>query len=229
MRTTAFVAIIGLGGAAILIWLGVWQMQRLAWKEGVIADIEARIVDAPVALPAQRDPETQSYLPVQASGNFTGDPVRVLVSQKDVGAGYRLISAFLTQADGRALRVMVDRGFVPTAQGDGVPTPDRPVTVTGNLQWPQEVDDFTPAPDMAGNIWFARDVPALAKALEAEPVLIVARDIAPAQSGVSPLPVDTSRIPNDHLQYAITWFSLAAIWLAMSVYFLRRRAAPQES
>lgn len=229
MRTTAFLAIIGLGGAAILIWLGVWQIQRLAWKEGVIADIEARIAAEPVALPDTPDPQSQSYLPVRVTGSFEGQPVRVLVSQKDVGAGYRLISAFDTSGDAGARRVMVDRGFVPTAQVDAVETPAAPLSVVGNLQWPQEVDGFTPAPDLQGNIWFARDVPALADALGASPVLIVARDISPTEGAITPLPVDTARIPNDHLQYAITWFSLAAIWLAMSVYFLRRRRSPQES
>jgi surfeit locus 1 family protein len=54
-------------------------------------------------------------------------------------------------------------------------------------------------------------------------VLVVARRLSQAAPGVTPLPVDTSRIPNDHLNYAITWFSLAAIWLAMSLLFLRRR------
>ena len=52
---------------------------------------------------------------------------------------------------------------------------------------------------------------------------MVARDLSVPDSVVTPLPVDTSRIPNDHLNYAITWFSLAAIWLAMSILFMRRR------
>ena len=60
----------------------------------------------------------------------------------------------------------------------------------------------------------------------AEPVLLVARELSQPEDSVTPLPVDTAHIPNDHLQYAITWFSLAAIWLAMTVLFLRRRRAP---
>ena len=51
MRRTLFLLIVGLGGAAILIWLGVWQIQRLAWKEAIIADINTRIAAAPVDLP----------------------------------------------------------------------------------------------------------------------------------------------------------------------------------
>lgn len=225
MNRALFLIIIGLGGAAILISLGVWQIQRLAWKEGVIADIDARILASPVALPDTPDPKADAYLPVEAAGTLQGDTLRVLVSQKEIGAGYRLITGFET--DGRL--VLLDRGFV-AVDDKGIATPDAVLTATGNLQWPQETDGFTPEPDLANNIWFARDVPAMAAALGTEPILIVAREMSQDDPVVTPLPVNTSRIPNDHLQYAITWFSLAAIWLAMSLLFLRRRrGAPSES
>ncbi len=225
MSRVLFLIIIGLGGAAILLSLGIWQLQRLAWKQGVIAEIDARILAAPVAVPAMPDPETDAYLPVAVTGTMTGDTLRILVSQKDVGAGYRLITALET----RDRRVLLDRGFVPVDAPETT-LPKKEVNVTGNLQWPQETDGFTPAPDTDRNIWFARDVPAMAAALDTEPVLIVARTLTGDDPSVAPFPVDTSRIPNDHLQYAITWFSLAAIWLAMSLLFLRRRrAAPTES
>lgn len=218
MSRALFLIIIGLGGAAILVSLGIWQVQRLAWKEGVIADIDARIIGAPVDLPESPDPVEDAYLPVEVTGSFVGEARRVLVSQRSIGAGYRLITAF--QAGER--EVLVDRGFVTTDIGNAQ-APEGDVTVTGNLQWPQETDGFTPAPDLAENIWFARDVPALAENLGTEPILVVARAVSPADLAVTPFPVDTSQIPNDHLQYAITWFSLAAIWLAMSILFLRRR------
>ncbi len=221
MNRALFLLIVGLGGAAILVALGVWQMQRLSWKEGVIADIDSRILAAPVALPSDPDTVADAYLPVEVTGEFRGETVRVLVSQKDVGAGYRLITAFDTDD----ARLLVDRGFVSVEARDIV-TPTGPITLTGNLQWPQETDGFTPEPDLANNIWFARDVDALATALGTGNILLVVRETSNDDPAVTPLPVDTSRIPNDHLQYAITWFSLAAIWLAMSVLFLRRRRAP---
>lgn len=225
MSRALFLIIIGLGGAAILVSLGVWQMQRLAWKQGVIAQIDARILAAPIAIPAAPDPENDPYLPVSVAGQLTGDTLRVLVSQKDIGAGYRLITALQT----RDRRVLLDRGFVAVDVAD-IATPSAEVSVTGNLQWPQETDGFTPEPDLAKNIWFARDVAMMAAALNTDPVLVVARTVVGDDPEVAPFPVDTSRIPNDHLQYAITWFSLAAIWLAMSLLFLRRRrAAPSES
>ena len=221
MRGVLFLLTIGLGGAAILLSLGVWQMQRLAWKQAVVADINIRIAAEPVALPASPNPQDDAYLPVFISGTFVGGTVRVLVSQKETGAGYRLITGLDT---GQNL-VLVDRGFIAT-DVKGTETPQGAVRVTGNLQWPQETDSFTPEPDLTSNIWFARDVDALAETLGTRPVLVVARTAVGDDPAISPLPVDTARIPNDHLQYAITWFSLAAIWLAMTLLFLRRRRAP---
>jgi surfeit locus 1 family protein len=221
MRRTLFLLIIGLGGAAILISLGVWQVQRLAWKQAIIADINARITATPVTLPETVDPLTDAYLPITADGVIEDGEIHVLVSQKDIGAGYRIIAPFELQ-DGR--QIMVDRGFALTTAKD-TERATGPVTVVGNLQWPQETDGFTPAPDMNANIWFARDVDAMATQLQTLPILLVARSSSLPEPGVSALPVDTARIPNDHLQYAITWFSLAAIWLGMSLFFLRRRGA----
>lgn len=225
MNRVLFLILIGLGGAAILVSLGIWQVQRLTWKQSVIERIDDRILAAPVSLPESYDPDADAYLPVEASGFLAGDTLRVLVSQKNVGAGYRLITALETDGG----RILLDRGFV-AVDDKGIATPDQQITVVGNLQWPQEADDFTPEPDLANNIWFARDVPAMAAALDTEPVLVVARWLSLDDPVVTPLPVDTTRIPNDHLQYAVTWFSLAAVWLAMSFLFLLRfRGAKTES
>lgn len=217
------VGLLGLIGVVILLSLGFWQVQRLAWKETVLGDITGRITAAPVAVPAQPDPTSDRFLPVRATGQFIPGPVRVLVSQKRVGAGYRLINAFQTE-DGR--RIMVDRGFVTVQSSQTPPAPQGTTTVTGNLHWPQEVDSFTPDNDLAANIWFARDVPTLADHLQADPILIIARTVD-GDDGVARLPVGTDGIPNDHLQYAITWFSLAGIWLFMTLYFLYRQRQRQ--
>jgi surfeit locus 1 family protein len=219
MKRIIFFVVFGLGGAAILISLGVWQMQRLAWKQTILTQIENRITQTPVAIPAIPDPVADKYLSVTAEGFMKPDALRVLVSQKTVGAGYRLISPFMIE--GRT--VLLDRGFISV--NDPLPEPSLlqvQTVVTGNLHWPQETDGYTPAPDRAKNIWFARDVDFMAKALETDPILIVMRDSSAANDGVTPLPVDTRRIPNDHLPYAITWFLLAAIWAAMTTHFLMR-------
>lgn len=215
-RRLFFLLIFGLSGAAVLISLGVWQIQRLAWKQGVLAQIEERINESPYPVPIDPTPEQHRYLAVNAVGHIEPNEVHVLVSVKRVGAGYRIIAPF-TLEDGR--RVLLDRGFVPTkAKGLSRETGD--AVVQGNLLWPDEIDGYTPAPDLEGNIWFARDVDALGKALDALPILIVAEN--QTDPNITPLPVTTSGIPNDHLNYAITWFSLALIWIAMTSYFLWR-------
>jgi len=226
MGRLAFLLIFGLGGAAILISLGVWQTQRLAWKQDLIADIETRIAAAPVPLPETLDPMRDAYLPVEVTGMLSPGYLQVLVSKKGAGAGYRIIRPMIMETG----RIMVDMGFVATADAPGLKFEEGPpLTIVGNLQWPQETDGFTPAPDLDRNIWFARDVEAMADALETDPVLVVRRDAPQFGGPLSPLPVDTSAIPNDHLQYAITWFSLALIWSLMTFFFLRRSTAANKS
>ena len=220
MRNALFLIIVGLGGAAILIALGTWQVQRLAWKQGVIADIETEFRAEAKSLPTLPNPETHKYLPVKAKGVVGNGMIRVLVSQKVFGAGYRIISPFYSE--GR--NILLDRGFVAVDEQpqSGVAAE---VEVIGNLHWPQETDGFTPEPDLDNNIWYARDVAAMADHFGTEPILIVLREASFYDTPVRPMPVDTARIPNNHLQYAITWFSLAFIWLAMALYFVRRRRA----
>jgi len=105
---------------------------------------------------------------------------------------------------------------------DEVPKPPPgALTVTGNLHWPEERDGFTPENDIADNTWFAREVPVLAAHFGTEPVLVIARALSSPEA-VTPLPVSTEGIPNDHLNYAITWFSLAAVWLGMTLFLLWR-------
>lgn len=218
MRRIVFPILLGLAGCAILIALGVWQVHRLAWKEGILAEIDARMAAPPGPLPADPQFASDRFRPVTFSGTTTGQELDVLTSEPDLGGpGYRIISGFVTD-DGR--RIMVDLGYVPQAAKEA-PRPATPLTVTGNLNWPQETDYWTPAPDPS-NIWFARDVTPMAKALDTESFMVVAATLSPNDLGVTPLPIDSLGIPNDHLQYAITWFSLAAVWAAMSGFLVVR-------
>lgn len=219
MRRLLFLVFVGLAGCAVLVGLGNWQVRRLGEKQDLLSQIETRIAAAPVAMPADPDPERDTFLAVQVAGRMLDGELHVLVSQKRIGAGYRIIAPFRTE-DGRM--ILIDRGFVRTGQKDA-PRSIGPMTITGNLHWPDEVDGFTPDPDVAGNIWFARDVPALAQALNTDPILVIARSNTDFDG--TPLPVTTVGIPNDHLQYAVTWYGLAAVWAAMSIYFLWRSRA----
>ena len=215
LKRLAFLIFVGLAGTVVLFSLGKWQLDRLDWKQAVLADISARISALPVPVPLNPSPDQDKYLPVKAYGKIHAKQIRILSSQKIIGAGYRIISPF--ESEGR--RLLLDRGFLKIE--DKLPEQTTSFrTVNGNLHWPQEVDAFTPKADFENNIWFARDVPALADALNTDPILIVASDISPSNGQITPLAVDTKGIPNDHLQYAITWFSLAAVWVIMSIAFL---------
>ena len=208
----------GLIGAGILSGLGLWQLGRMQWKAGMLAQIEARIGSAPVAIPLRPDAVRDQYLPVRMTGRVLPEEIHVLASVQKIGAGYRIISVFEGE-DGR--RVMLDRGFVAIAAKDA-PRPEVGAEIVGNLHWPDEINSATPAPDLAAEIWFARDVPAMAKVLRTEPVLLVQRQSSEAVLVTSPFPVTSSGIPNRHLEYVVTWFGLALVWLGMTAYLIWR-------
>ena len=206
--------LLGVAGVAILLGLGVWQLQRLAWKQKVLAEIGAQMLAPPAALPesAGLDPDAARYAPVRVAGRTTGREILVLSGKVDLGPGYEVIAAFETAA-GR--RILLDRGFVADAARHD-PRPAVALSVTGNLHWPRETDSYTPPPDLGENIWFARDVPAMAAALGTEPLMVVVRTAEGDAQGIVAVPVDTSTMPNDHLHYAITWFLLALAWAGMT-------------
>jgi surfeit locus 1 family protein len=214
--------LIGLLGVAVLAGLGVWQLQRLDWKEGVLAAMQAQLDAPPVALPAAPDPVADRYRAVTVTGRFTGDELHVLSGSRE-GPGFLIVAAFQTD-DGR--RIMVDRGFVPETGRNAPRPPQGALTVTGNLNWPDDMTSTTPAPDLAANIWYGRDVAPMAAALTTEPLMVIARE--PTGQGITPRPADTGAVRNDHFGYAVTWFGLAAVWAGMTIYWLwriRRRSA----
>jgi len=143
--------------------------------------------------------------------------IRILVSQKIQGPGYRIIAPF--EIGGRV--ILLDRGIIST-RAEIPPAPEGRLDVLGNLHWPDDRNSSTPDNDIDGNFWFARDIAQMADVLGTEPILMIAREVSEVDSAITPFPVDSSSIPNDHLQYVITWFSLAFIWLGMTGYLLWR-------
>lgn len=217
MRRILFPLILGIVGCAILIQLGLWQLRRLDEKEGMLARIQASIEAAPVPLPANPDP-SMKYMPVTVSGTTTGAEIDVLSGSKEQGGGYQVVSRFVTD-DGRA--ILLDRGFVPQELRHAERPPVR-LKVRGNLHWPDEKGSATPDPNLDENIWFARDVPAMAEALDTEPVLVVASYVEGDAQGVEPIPVAIEGIPNNHLSYAAQWFLIAATWAGMTLGLIWR-------
>ncbi|ODT61371.1 MULTISPECIES: SURF1 family protein [Paracoccus] len=217
MRRYLFPLILGIVGCAVLIQLGLWQLARADWKEGMLDQITAGIQADPVPLPDAIDP-SMKYLPVTVSGTTTGAEIDVLSHTREQGAGYQIVSRFVTD-DGRA--IMVDRGFVPQ-EARRLERPPVRLDVTGNLHWPQDASSSTPAPNLDENIWFARDVDAMAASLDTLPVLVVASAIQGDNQGARPMPVAIEGIPNNHLSYAVQWFLIAATWAVMTLALIWR-------
>lgn len=208
--------VFGIGGVAVLLALGFWQVQRLEWKRGILGDIEARMAAAPVEPPPAPTEEAHEYLRVRVEGALTEGELHVYTSAPPRGVGYRVIAPLETAA-GR--RILVDRGFVPIGEKDA-PRRIGPITIEGALMWPDETDRFTSPPDREANVWFARDVPLMAAALGTEPVMVVT-EASDDPGGPVPLPVGVN-IRNPHLEYAATWFGLAIVWAVMTLYLLWR-------
>ncbi|AKS45316.1 surfeit locus 1 family protein [Octadecabacter temperatus] len=214
MRKFLFPLVAGLGGLVVLLYLGFWQMDRLEWKMGIIGEIEARLAADAAPLPDAPTFEEDNYRTVIMQGAATGEEIRFLDSGTVAGTGHRIITAFET-VDGR--RIMLDQGLLPLYSETGTPFTDE-VTVQGNLIWPDDISKQAPQ----DGEWYARDVPAMAEALGTEPVLVVLYAATQYDERLTPLPVDTRSIKNDHLEYAITWFLLAVVWLAMTSFYTAR-------
>jgi surfeit locus 1 family protein len=223
----------GVLGTAVLLALMIWQIQRLAWKEDLIATLEARLSAPPMALPEAPDQAAQEFRRVTLRGHFSGAvgahgfaDAAYLTTERPWGPGYRVVQPFET-AGGRT--ILVDRGFVPVAEKNvaarasrPVPAPAGDIALTGALRWPQAGDFFADASaGHADNVWLTRSVDRLAPLFGAEPVLVVAETSTAAGAWPKPLPV-TIDLPNDHLGYALTWGMLAAAWAGMSALLVRR-------
>lgn len=218
MRKIFFPILFGIAGCAVLIALGTWQVQRLAWKEGILANIDARLAQAPTAIDLTMTEDADEYRRVTVSGTPTGEELHVLVSGTAAGTGYRGVSKFVTDA-GDA--ILIDQGLLALDNKDA-PALTQPTDVTGTILWPDDKNSSTPDPDLTKNIWFARNVPDMAAHLDTAPIMVVVTQATPPDPRITPLPITSANIKNDHLEYAITWFLLAIVWAIMSLYLIFR-------
>jgi surfeit locus 1 family protein len=215
-------------GLALLLGLGVWQIDRLHEKEALISSVEAGLKAPPAALKdvLKAGPAGAEWRHVRLSGHFLHDREQYLFAQGPLGATGVQVVTPLVAGDGGI--VLIDRGFVP----DGLRDPARrsqgqvagEVSLTGVLRLPQKPGAFTPAADLKTRLWFVKDVPAMAKAVgvTAAPVLIEA-DAMPNPGGW-PLGGQTRvDFTNDHLQYAVTWFGLALALLGVYLVYHHSR------
>lgn len=219
----------------ILIALGVWQLQRLKWKEGILAHVAAlqaaKPVDIGPVLDGLAHGRDVDFTRVSATcpGLATAPFLEFYAIGPSGQAGWRLISA--CPVDSAAYRtILVDRGFVVDtthARPKVDPAAAAPLTVTGVLRTPERASVFTPK-NRPGR-WFSRDAPAMAAALHAPqpaPAFLYAETSSnPAFPALRPAPMPAD-IPNRHFEYALTWFGLAGALLAVyaAALFGRMRA-----
>jgi len=226
-----------LAGFAVLIRLGTWQVERLHWKEGLIAERGAAVSAPPIAVPRTLEAaRSLEFRRVRAVGQFQYDREIAMhaIERKHGDAGY-LVIAPLRLDDGAV--VLVERGWVPPEKRDAATRPEGnppgAVAVDGLLRLaPAEKPGwFIPANDPARGEWFWIDLPALARAAGAPAALPFYIEAGPAPNPGG-LPVGgqaNTDLPNDHLQYAITWYALAAALLVIYVILLRRERAADRS
>ncbi len=227
-----------LAGIAILVGLGIWQLDRKAWKENLIATVTARLSQTPQDLPARADwphlaQAGNEYRRVTFPAEFLDGQEALVYSagsafRPDVqGTGY-WVFAPARLADGSI--VIVDRGYVPLERKDPAgraPAPKGTIDIVGVVRWPETRGVFTPADDAKGNVWYLRDPAAMAAAhhwASAAPFYV--EQESPVPEGGLPKPGKlTVALPDNHLQYALTWFGLALALAGVYVTFIAGRIA----
>ncbi len=202
-------------GIAVLCGLGVWQLQRLAWKEALLAEIAARAETRPTtlaaALAAHDSADDIEFAKVAVSGAYLPAETKFMIQTFDAGPGWHVVTPFRS-SDG--IVVLIDRGIVPEAMRATVATPEGPVELLGVVR--RHVagrGPFTPDNNDAANIWYWWDVPAMLAFSDIPADL----KVAPFVLQLLPVEGDTTfprsqrpdaDLRNNHLQYAITWFAL---------------------
>jgi len=214
----------------IMIALGVWQIQRMHWKEGVLAHVAALKNSAPVpagpVLAANRDVDFRRVV-IDCPG-LAAAPYVELYGVREGEAGSRLISACAVEA-GPYRSVLVDRGFVQdtVSARPAVKTGDTtPLRIIGVLRIPEKGNWFSPPNDPAARHFYIRDAAEMARLLGAPapaPVFLLTETATnPEWPALVPAPLPED-IPNNHLQYVLTWFGLAAALAGVYAAVLWRR------
>ena len=223
---------------AICVGLGTWQMLRLEEKEAQIARIAERAELPPKELPpivewVGFDPEVWDYRHAVITGSYRpAETILVFTSLgeargKEHGPGYWVMTPLVRGEGGT---VWVNRGFIPerlkTSFADGGPVETGPVTITGIVRRPERANAFTPGTEPADRIDWIRDPARFSEISDVTlaPVLNATLDAEANPDGGLPQGGETKfDLPNRHLEYAMTWYGLAAVALAMLGFWLFAR------
>ncbi|MET3853721.1 SURF1 family protein [Rhizobium sp. OAE497] len=240
-KLPVFTGIAVLIALAILISLGTWQVERLYWKEGLLADIAARRNAAPVQL-ADIEQMLASgtdieYRPVTVTGRYVNNKERHFLATWRGEAGFYVYTP-LELADGRYL--FVNRGFVPYENKEpemrmqGQLTGQQSVTGLARNRLPGKPSWVVPDNDIAKNIFYWKDIDAMASSdgFDASKVVpfFIDADSTPNPKGFPIGGVTEIDLPNNHLEYAFTWYGLAAVLVGIVgvSWFRGRRGAPAQ-
>jgi surfeit locus 1 family protein len=220
--------------ALVCLSLGAWQLERLEWKTNLIAARQVAVHSAPISLLATPNAAGRlEFHPVIAEGVFLNDKEIYLGAASPAGGqpGLQVLTP-LRLADGRI--VFVNRGFIRSELKDPAKRAagqfDGPVRVSGLLRLPKGRPGWLVPdnrPDL--NYWFWVDLPAMAEATGLSDVapFYIDADATPNPGGWPKGGVTPIDLPNDHLQYAITWFALAAAAIAVYVVWRRQAQTPR--
>jgi surfeit locus 1 family protein len=236
-RSLLLPGVVVVAAFAMLIALGVWQLERKVWKEDLIATLAERMSAAPSRVPPRGQwqsltPAVDEFRRVTLRGEFApGREARVYSGgaglREDVkGPGY-FAFAPVRLPDGST--VVVNRGHVdnpnPDASLKPIALPETPVDIVGALRWPEQPGWFVAPYSERQDLWFVRDHRAMAARYGwGEVAPFYAEMESPAPAGGVPRPGRlTINLRNDHFGYAMTWFGLAGVLLVAFGFWIRSR------
>lgn len=221
----AAIGLAWLAAVALLLALGTWQVQRRAWKLDLIARVEARIHAAPVPAPRTASSD-DAYRRVIARGTYLVGQDSFVQASTVRGPGWWVLTPLRT-SDGAT--ILVNRGVMPSRAVP--PPPAGPVAVTGLLRISEPGGGFLRSNDPGADRWYSRDVAALARkrGLTGVAPYFIDADATADAPGQPAGGLTVVRFTNNHLVYALTWYTLAVMALLAFLYWRRTgRGEPTE-
>lgn len=209
--------------AAAFASLGVWQLERLQWKNALIERVEARLTAPPRTPPgAEEWSNEDAYTRVVVSGVFLHERETLVQAVTDLGPGWWVMTPLRTHDS----VILINRGFVPSERRAAMSRQAGQMTVTGLLRASEPKGGFLRANDAQEGRWHSRDVEAIARAsglTESVAPFFIDADATPNPGGYPVGGLTVVRFRNSHLIYAVTWFTLATLALAGAAFVLRER------
>lgn len=215
--------IMSVSAVFIMFGLGIWQLQRLVWKEELIATIEAAQAEEPIASNlALADATAHHFYNVMLEGEYLPQRFDLAARYYKSQLGYHIFSPFLLTS---GERVLINRGWIPAGQKEAdYPLPEGRQNVIGQLRLGNDRNAFTPANDTTRNIWFGRDAIAMCESANLTCSDVTFDLVSEQQDGVYPIPARGEiNLRNDHLGYALTWFGIGLGALVITLIYHYRK------